>query len=172
MCRECMRHSWRRTTIWENLFSKVSRLGVIEWQEWLMIWMHYFWAPVRDPGIQACDFQKALTKVQALQNLSERSLSSLKKGTEERTRWRRRRWTWSISLYMDTSGIHLQTRKCIRITSWEQAGVPDKQKRIHRTTQNSVGWRNYREKIGVLVRTGPALSRWGNWSRRPIPISG
>ena len=31
-----------------------------------------------------------------------------------RTRWWRSRWTWNTSLYTDTSGIHLQTLKCIR----------------------------------------------------------
>ena len=31
------------------------------------------------------------------------------KDEEERTRWQRSRWTWSASLSMDTSGIHLQT---------------------------------------------------------------
>ena len=32
----------------------------------------------------------------------------------QRSRWRRSRWTWNTSLFMDTSGIHLQTQKCIR----------------------------------------------------------
>ena len=35
-----------------------------------------------------------------------------------RTRWQRSRWTWSTSLSMDTSGIHLQTQKCLQNTSW------------------------------------------------------
>ena len=59
-----------------------------------------------------------------------------------RTRWQRSRWTWSTSLSMDTSGIHLQTQKCIQNTSWEWTGVPDQWKRIYRTMQNSVGSRN------------------------------
>ena len=32
----------------------------------------------------------------------------------QRSRWQRSRWTWNISLFMDTSGIHFQTQKCIR----------------------------------------------------------
>ena len=32
----------------------------------------------------------------------------------ERARWRRSRWTLSISLSTDTSGIHLQTQKCVQ----------------------------------------------------------
>ena len=41
------------------------------------------------------------------------------KNAEEywRTRWWRSRWIWSTSLSMDTSGIHLQTQKCIQNTS-------------------------------------------------------
>ena len=33
---------------------------------------------------------------------------------DQRTRWRRSRWTWSTSLFRDTSGIHLQTEKCMQ----------------------------------------------------------
>ena len=36
------------------------------------------------------------------------------------TRWQRSRWVWSISLPMDTSGIHLQPQTCVQNTSWEQ----------------------------------------------------
>ena len=35
----------------------------------------------------------------------------------ERTSWQRSRWTWSTSLSTDTSGIHLQTQKCMWNTS-------------------------------------------------------
>ena len=49
-----------------------------------------------------------------------------------RTTWQRSRWTWSTSLSSDTSGIHLQTQKCMQNTSWEQTGVPDQWKRIYR----------------------------------------
>ena len=56
--------------------------------------------------------------------------------------WGQEEKVWSTSLSTDTSGIHLQTQKCLQNTSWEQAGVPDHRKRIYRTTQNSVGWRN------------------------------
>ena len=33
------------------------------------------------------------------------------------TRWWRSRWMWSTSLSTDTSGIHLQTQKCMQNTS-------------------------------------------------------
>ena len=68
-----------------------------------------------------------------------------------RTRGRRSRWTWSTCLSMDTSGIHPQTQKCMQNTSWERTGVPAQWKRIYRTMQNSVGRRNYGEKIRVWV---------------------
>ena len=163
-----------------------------------------------------------------------------------RARWRRSRWTWSISLSTDTSGIHLQTQKCMQNTSWEGTGVTDQRnriysdsdseitqscpilcdpmdssqpsssiygifqarilewaaisfsrgssrlrdwtqvshivgrhftvwatregQRIYRTTQNSVGWTRGENK-GVS-RTRPALGRWRNWSRGPIPTLG
>ena len=89
----------------------------------------------------------------------------------KRTRWWRRRWTWSTSLSRDISGIHLQTQKWMQNAGWEQTGVPEQWKRIYRTMQNSVGWRNWGENRSVS-RTGPALSGWGNWSRGPIPTSG
>ena len=38
---------------------------------------------------------------------------------------------WSTSLSTDTLGIHLQTQKCLRNTSWEWTGVPDQWKRIY-----------------------------------------
>ena len=31
-----------------------------------------------------------------------------------RMRWQRIRWTWSTSLFIDTSGIQLQTQKCMQ----------------------------------------------------------
>ena len=46
-------------------------------------------------------------------------------------------WTWNTSLSTDTSGIHLQTQKCMQNTSWEWTGVHDQQKRMYRPTQNS-----------------------------------
>ena len=49
---------------------------------------------------------------------------------ERRTRWWRSRWMWSASLSMDTSGIHLQTQKCMQNTSWEWTGVPEQWKII------------------------------------------
>ena len=50
-------------------------------------------------------------------------------------RWQQSGWTWSASLSMDTSGIHLQTQKCMQNTSWEWTGVPDQWKKIQRPTQ-------------------------------------
>ena len=38
---------------------------------------------------------------------------------------------WRTSLSTDTSGIHLQTQKCMQNTSWERTGVPDHRKRIY-----------------------------------------
>ena len=61
----------------------------------------------------------------------------------------------------DTSGIHLQTQKCMQNTSCERTGVPDQWKRIYRTMQNSVGRKNWGKNRSVS-RTGPALSQWGN----------
>ena len=90
---------------------------------------------------------------------------------KQRTRWQRSRWMWSTSFSTDTSGIHLQTQKCMQNTSCKRTGAPDQWKRIYRITQNSVGRRNWGENRSVS-RTGPALSRLGNWSRGPIPPSG
>jgi len=75
---------------------------------------------------------------------------------EDRTRWQRSRWTWSTSLSTDTSGIHLQTQKCMHNTSWERTGVPDQRGRIYRTMQNLVGWR---KKNRSVSRTGPTPRR-------------
>ena len=58
---------------------------------------------------------------------------------ESSPRWQRSRWMWNTSLSMDTSGIHLQTKKCMQNTSSEWTGVPGQRKRIYRTTQDSVG---------------------------------
>ena len=63
-----------------------------------------------------------------------------------------------------------QTQKGMQNHSWEQAGVPDQWKRIQRTTHNLVG--RTRGKNRSVSRTGPALGRWGNWSRGLIPTSG
>ena len=38
---------------------------------------------------------------------------------------------WSTSLSTDTSGIHLQTQKCMHTTSWEHTAAPDRWKRIY-----------------------------------------
>ena len=64
-----------------------------------------------------------------------------KVGGRSRTRWQRSRWTWNTFLSMDTSGIHLQTQKCIQNTSGEWTGVPDQWKSVYRTMQNLVGQR-------------------------------
>ena len=84
-------------------------------------------------------------QVQVLTSVLSSSLTlrnALKKSMWGRTRWWRSRWTWTTSLSMDTLRKHLQRQKCLQNTSWELAGVPDHWKRIYRTTQNSVGWRN------------------------------
>ena len=39
---------------------------------------------------------------------------NIQKTKIERTRWHRSKWTWSTSVSMDTSGIHLQTQKCMQ----------------------------------------------------------
>ena len=84
-----------------------------------------------------------------------------------RTSWWRSRWTWSTSRSTDTSGIPLQTQKCVQKTSWEQTGVPDQWKRIYRTMQNSVGWRNWGK--NRRVRAGPALSWLGELKQGSDP---
>ena len=71
----------------------------------------------------------------------------------QRTRCWRSRWTQSTFLFMVTSGIHLQTQKCIQNTSWEQTGVPDQWKRMYRTTQSS--------------RWSPEPLEWENWLQNP-----
>ena len=55
-----------------------------------------------------------------------------------RMRWQRIRWTRSTSLFIDTSGIHLQTQKCMQ-HQLRADRSPDQWKRIYRTMQNSVG---------------------------------
>ena len=62
----------------------------------------------------------------------------LKMGCQERTRWQRSIWMWHTSLSMDTSGIHLQTQKCMQNHQLRVEEVPDQWKRIYRTKQNSV----------------------------------
>ena len=118
----------------------------------------YLWLILVDAYHKSTKFCKA--NILQLKKLSGR----------ERTRWQRSRWAWSTSLSTNTSGIHLQTQKCMQNTSWEWTEVPD-QKRIYRTIQNSVGWRNY-GKNRSINGTGPALGGWGSWSRGPIPTSG
>ena len=81
---------------------------------------------------------------------------------EGRTRWQKSRWMWSTSLSMDTSGIHLQTQKCMRaLTSLEQTGVPDQWKRI----QNH-GKLGRRKELGVLV--GPDLPSVGGGTEAEV----
>ena len=75
-----------------------------------------------------------------------------------------------VHLSTDTSGMHLQTQKCMQKISWEWTEVPDQWKIIYRTMQNLVGW-GTRGKNRSVNRTGPALSRWGNWSRALIPTA-
>ena len=51
------------------------------------------------------------------------------------TRWQNSSCTWSTFLSKDTSGIHLQTQKCLQNTSWDLTGVHDQWKGIYRTTK-------------------------------------
>ena len=62
-------------------------------------------------------------------------------------------WTWNISLSTNTSGIQLQTQKCMQNTSWEWTGVHDQQKRMYRCTQNS--------------RSSPEPLEWVHWLQDP-----
>ena len=78
---------------------------------------------------------------------------------------------WSSSLSTDTSGIQLQTEYRMQNTSWEQTGVPEQRKRIHRTTQNSVG-QGARGKTGVLVALDLPSARGGELKQGSDPHSG
>ena len=62
-------------------------------------------------------------------------------------------WMWNTSLSTDTTGIQLQTQKCMQNTSWEWTGVHDQQKRIYRPTQNS--------------RSSPEPLEWVHWLQDP-----
>ena len=62
-------------------------------------------------------------------------------------------WTWNTFLFMDTSGIHLQTQKWMQNTSWEWTGVHDQQKRIYRPMQNSM--------------SSPEPLEWVHWLQDP-----
>ena len=86
----------------------------------------------------------------------------------EMNRWQNSSWTWSTFLSTDTSGIHLQTQKCLQNTSWDLTGVHDQWEGIYRTTKFS----RMKELGGggrSVNRPGPALGGWENWSRCPIP---
>ena len=78
---------------------------------------------------------------------------------------------WSTSLSMDTSGTHLQTQTCTQNTSREQTRVSDQRERYTDPckTQQDEGTRGKNRSVST---TGPALGRWGNRSRGPIPTSG
>ena len=69
--------------------------------------------------------------------------------TEKRTRWWRSKWMWSMPLSTDTSGIRLQTQKCMQNTSWEWTRVHDQQKSIYRPTRNP--------------RSSPEPLEWVHW---------
>ena len=96
-------------------------------------------------------------------------LKSLRKHCGE-LRWWRSRWMWNTSLSTDASRIYLHMQKILQ-KNWWQTGVPDHQKGIFKSTQNLVGQRKEGKKKRVS-RTGPALRRWGNWSRGQIPTTG
>ena len=52
----------------------------------------------------------------------------IKNDTGGRTRWWRSRWMWSTSLSMETSGIHLQTQKCIHQLRADRSTWPEEKK--------------------------------------------
>ena len=63
-----------------------------------------------------------------------------KEWLQRKTRWQKSSQMCSTSLSVDTSGIHLQMQKISQNTSWEQTGVPDHWKGIHRSkTQQDKG---------------------------------
>jgi len=72
---------------------------------------------------------------------------------QEEQNGKRSWWTWNTSLSTDTSGIHLQTQKCMQSTSWEWTGVHDQQKRMYRPTQN--------------IRSSPEPLEWIHWLQDP-----
>ena len=91
----------------------------------------------------------------------------------EETRWWRNRWMWSTSLTTDTSEIHLQIQKISHSTSWELAGVPDHQKRIRSSMQNSVGRKmKGKKKRRRVTWTRSAPGVWESWSRSESHTSG
>ena len=70
---------------------------------------------------------------------------------------------------METSGIHLQTQKCLQNTNWQEYLTTRKEHIELRKTQEDEGIPGENRSVS---RPGPALSRWGNWSRGPSPTSG
>ena len=106
------------------------------------------------------------------------------------TRWQRSRYTWSTSLFTDTSGMQLQTQKCLQSISWEWAEGPDHQKRIWESDspchsqgqgRRSPKWRSSWElecrDCGAIPGRGLLLSAgrrtkgmWGRKMWREMPV--
>ena len=84
------------------------------------------------------------------------------------TRWWRSRWMWSISPSMDTSGIHIQTQKCMQSRVDRSSWPAEKNIEPHKTWQDE----GTRGKNRSDSRTGPTLDELGNWSRCLIPTLG
>ena len=140
----------------EAFFAAVHR--VTKSQTWLSDWTELNWTSI-------ITLKKKKKKIKY--SLQDYALTSKHQKRSRKTlRLWRSRCMWSISVFMDTTGMHLQTQKCIQNTSWECAGVPDQQKEFidpHKT-QYDEGTR-----VKNRSKTGPALGKWGNWSRGPIP---
>ena len=99
----------------EAFFAAVH--GVTKSQTWLSDWTELNWTSritfKKNDQVftsRLCPYVKASKKKQKTLRL-----------------WRSR-CMWSISLFTATTGMHLQTQKCIQNTSWEWTGVPDQQK--------------------------------------------
>ena len=87
------------------------------------------------------------------------------------TRWQRSRCPWTTRLSTDTSGICLQTHKCLQNPSSELTAVspwhPRRNLETHARLRRTEERRSGRDKS--VSGTGPALGSWGNRSRVPPP---
>ena len=114
--------------------------GVTKSWTWLRDWTDCPFRKSEREILQCCFLSTPWSKI--LWSLKLYWFNKKWSNERERTRWWRSRWTWITSFSMDTSAILAQTQKCMQDTSWKQKGVPDPWKRIYRTLQNSVWWRN------------------------------
>lgn len=85
------------------------------------------------------------------------------------TRWQRSSCPWTTRLSTDTSGICLQTQKCLQNPSSELTAVspwrPRRNLETHARLRRTEERRGGRDKS--VSGTGPALGSWGNRSRGP-----